>query len=324
MPKVSVIIPAYNSMPCLVETIDCVLQQTFTDFEVIVIDDGSSDNTATWVKQVSDRRVKLISQANQGASGARNTGIAHASGEYLAFLDADDLWQPTKLEKQVRCLEQNPAVGLVYTWVAIVDRQGKLTGRVFASEAQGNVWYAIAERNIIWCGSSPMVRRQCLDVGLFDCDLPTLEDWEMWIRIAAKYPFAVLKEPLTYYRQLSNSLSKNWQLMEQSFYLVIEKTFQSLASEQLYLKYQSYHYAYICLAWKCLQTKDKDYKQARRFYHAAITSNPRMRYSLECIRLNLALNLIGWLGADRYHQMLKIVYALRRRISHSSHNQSTI
>ena len=325
MPKVSVIIPAYNSMPCLIEALDCVFQQTLTDFEVIVIDDGSSDDTAAWVKQVSDRRVKLISQANQGPSGARNTGITYARGEYFAFLDADDLWHPTKLEKQVRCLEQNSTVGLVYTWVALIDRQGKPTGRVFASHAEGNVWQSIVERNIIWCGSSPMVRRQCWEtVGLFDRGLSTLEDWEMWIRIASGYPFAVLKEPLTYYRQLSTSLSKNWQLMEQSFYLVIEKIFQSAPPEQLYLKHRSYHYAYICLAWKCLQSKNKDYQQAHHFHTAAIASNPQLRYSLEYIRLSLALALVGWFGTDGYDRVLDIIYALRRRISNFIHQLSSV
>lgn len=323
MPQVTVIIPAYNSMPCLIETIDSVLQQTFTDFEVIVINDGSSDDTATWVKQISDRRVKLISQANQGASGARNTGIAHASGEYLAFLDADDLWHPTKLEKQVRCLEQDPAVGLVNTWTAFIDAAGKPTGRILTSHAEGEVWQHIAERNQIGCGSAPMVRHACFEtVGVFDRNLTPVEDWDMWIRIATRYPFAVLKEPLTYYRQLPTSSSKNAKKMEQSFHLAIEKTFQSASPEQLYLKSCSYHHAYLCLAWKCLQAEDKDYRQARHYYAAAVASNPRLRYSVECVRLKLALTLIGWLGIDGYHKVLNIVYALRRHISDFVHQPS--
>jgi glycosyltransferase involved in cell wall biosynthesis len=311
-------------MPCLVETINCILQQTFTDFEAIVINDGSSDETATWVNQISDRRVKLISQANQGASGARNTGITHASGEYLAFLDADDLWHPTKLEKQVRCLEQHPAIGLVYTWTALIDWEGKPTGRILIDYAEGDVWWQIVERNLIGCGSSPMVRRGCFEtVGVFDRELTSVEDWDMWIRIAARYPFAVIKEPLTYYRQLPTSSSKNVKQMEKSFYLVIEKTFQSVPLEQLELKRRSYHYAYICLAWKCLQAKDKDYSQACHFHAAAVASNPRLRYSLECFRLKLALTLIGWFGTDGYHKVLNIIYPLRRRLSQLIHQQST-
>jgi glycosyltransferase involved in cell wall biosynthesis len=108
-----------------------VLSQTYDDFEVIVVNDGSSDETQQWVSQIKDPRVKLISQENQGLAGARNTGIAHAQGEYITFLDADDLWEPTKLEKQVCVLEDNPEIALVYTWVAFIDEAGKHTGRVF-------------------------------------------------------------------------------------------------------------------------------------------------------------------------------------------------
>ena len=101
MSKVSVIIPAYNAMNYLPQTLKSVLQQTFTDFEILIINDGSSDDIVEWSSQISDSRVKLISQINQGVSAARNTGIRNAQGEYIAFIDADDLWEPTKLEKQV-------------------------------------------------------------------------------------------------------------------------------------------------------------------------------------------------------------------------------
>nr|WP_256498773.1 glycosyltransferase family A protein [Chroococcidiopsis sp. CCNUC1] len=116
MPKVSVIIPAYNAMKYLPATLGSLLSQTFDDFEAIVVNDGSFDETEKWVSQIEDPRVKLICQQNKGLAGARNTGINQATGEYIAFLDADDLWEPSKLEKQVAVLEENPEVGLVYTW----------------------------------------------------------------------------------------------------------------------------------------------------------------------------------------------------------------
>jgi glycosyltransferase involved in cell wall biosynthesis len=143
MLKVSVIIPAYNAMNYLPETLKSVLRQTFTDFEILIIDDGSSDNLVQWVSQLVDPRIKLISQNNQGVSVARNTGITHAQGEFIAFLDADDLWEATKLEKQLHTLEDNPAVGLVYTWTAFIDQSGKFTGILLASHAEGNVWEQI-------------------------------------------------------------------------------------------------------------------------------------------------------------------------------------
>ncbi len=314
MSKVSVIIPAYNAMTYLPETVGSVLRQSFTDFEVLIIDDGSSDSIQQWASQVQDLRVRLISQENQGASAARNSGIAHAQGEYLAFLDADDLWEASKLEKQVLCLENYPAAGLVYTWTALIDPTGKPTGRVFANKAEGDVWNQLIEHNIIECGSSPMIRRDCFEtVGLFDCNLLAVEDWEMWVRIASCYPFAVLQEPLTYYRQLSTSLSKNWQLMAQCFPLFIEKVFYSAPSERLYLKNRSYYQANLCLAWKCLQSTDRDYKQAVLFRQQAMIYYPQKRYSLEYLRLSLAITLMRYLGSDNYNQVMEIIYALRRR-----------
>ena len=325
MPKVSVIIPAYNSMTYLPATIENVLEQTFTDFEVLVVDDGSSDRTAAWVAQIRDRRVRLISQPNQGASGARNTGITQAKGEYLAFLDADDLWHPTKLEKQVRCLDNHPEVGLVYTWTLLIDRQGKPTGRIFASHAEGDVWQQLVQHNITESGSSPMVRRCCFEtVGLFDLDLAHAEDWDMCLRIATRYRFKVITEPLVYYRQHLNSKSKNWQRMEKSFYRIIDKAFQSKLPELLNLKNHCYGVANLGLAWKCLQTQTKDYKQAMQFRTTAIAYSPKLRYSKEYVRLSVAIAIVRWCGADGYNRILEVFHALRRRISNLRYRLSAL
>jgi glycosyltransferase involved in cell wall biosynthesis len=259
--------------------------------------------------------MKLISQENQGLPGARNTGIAHAQGEYIAFLDADDLWEPTKLEKQVRCLDENPAVGLVHTWMVLVDEQGKSTGKVMPSNAEGHIWKQLAERNVIAC-PSVVVRRCCFEtVGVFDRNLRSLEDWDMWIRIASQYPFAVIKEPLAYYRQLSGSMSKNCQVMEESFRTVIERIFQSAPSDLLFLKNRTYGHANLCLAWKALQSADRNYKLALQFRQQAISHYPELRYSREYIRLSLAIAALQWFGVHRYSKLLTLTYALRRRIS---------
>jgi len=302
-------------MKYLPETLESVLQQTFTDFEVLIINDGSSDNIVQWVSGLVDPRVKLISQENQGLSAARNTGIAHAQADYIAFVDADDLWASAKLEKQVRCLDDQPEVGLVHAWMVLVDERGKSTGRVLKSSAEGDVWEQIVQSNKIAC-PSVMVRRCCFDtVGVFERNLRSIEDWDMWIRIATRYPFAVIPEPLAYYRQLPTSMSKNCQVMEQSFHHVIEKTFQSAPKELLHLKDRSYGYANLCLAWKALQSINRDYKLAIHFRALAIDHCPQLRFSRECIRLSLAIAALQLFGVDRYSRVLEITYALRRRIS---------
>lgn len=317
MPKISVVIPAYNAMAYLPETMESVLGQSFEDFEAIVINDGSFDQTAQWVSQVTDPRVRLISQENQGNAGARNTGIIHAQGDYVAFLDADDLWEPTKLEKQVRVLEENPDVGLVYTWVAYIDERGTLTGRVFKHEVEGQVWSQLTEHNIVESGSVAMVRRSCFEtVGLFDRNLGShVEDWDMWLRMANHYPFKVVKEPLVYYRQVSNSTSRNWAAMACSFELVIEKAFTAAPLELQYLKPRSSSFGNLCLAWKALQSSDQDWQIAASFRSRALADYPGVFFSKEFMRLSVAIFLMRWFGVGGYENFLKVFHTLRRRIS---------
>ena len=152
MPKASVIIPAYNAMAYLPETLDSVIAQTFTDFEVLIINDGSSDNIVEWASQIQDSRVRLISQANQGLPGARNTGIWHSKGEYLAFLDADDIWESSKLAKQVECLDKNLDVGMVSSLVSAIDPNGNLIHIYHLPKFGNDIKRELFRSNIIFCG----------------------------------------------------------------------------------------------------------------------------------------------------------------------------
>ncbi|QDL09642.1 glycosyltransferase family 2 protein [Brasilonema octagenarum UFV-E1] len=314
MPKVSVVIPAYNAMTYLPETMESVQRQTFSDFEVLIINDGSADNIVEWVSQLVDPRVKLICQTNQGVPLARNKGIANAQGEYIAFLDADDLWEPTMLEKQVGCLENNPTVGLVHTWMAVIDAQSQPTGRVMISNAEGDVWKQLVVQNTV-PSSSVMVRRGCFDtVGGFDPNLRNIDDWDMWIRIAARYPFAVIKEPLMHYRMHLNNMTKNWQVVEEAFEMIIEKAFRSAPPELLYLKSRSYGHANMFLAWKAVQSGNRNYKKAIHFQEQAIAHFPLLRFSREYFRLSLAIAMLQWFGSNAYTKILSLLYALRRRI----------
>ncbi|MDZ8224906.1 MULTISPECIES: glycosyltransferase family A protein [unclassified Nostoc] len=311
MPKVTVIIPAYNAMTYLPETLDSVLKQRFTDFEVLIINDGSTDSIVTWVSKITDYRVKLISQENQGLSAARNTGIVHAQGEYVAFLDADDLWEPTKLEKQVHCLDSKPEVGLVYTWTLLVDQQGISTGTVTASHTEGNIWEKLLLGDIIGSGSSAMIRRSCFEtVGLFDTELSSIEDCDMWVRIAAIYPFAVIKEVLVYYRQHFTNMSKDYNKMMQNSRLKIEKKFQNVPFELLYLRPRAYGHAFLWLAWK-IMFDGGDPEKASYFSQQAILYYPQMKYSAKFLRLQFVLILVRLFGSDSYTQLKNLTHKLR-------------
>ncbi|MFH7027665.1 MAG: glycosyltransferase family 2 protein [Heteroscytonema crispum UTEX LB 1556] len=311
MPKVSVIIPAYNAMNYLPKTLESVLQQTFIDFEVFIVDDGSCDRIVEWSSQIADSRVKLISQPNKGVSTARNTGIAYAQGEYIAFLDADDLWQPTKLEKQVNCLEKNPKVGVVYTWTLLIDEQDNPTGRIFASHAEGNVWQQLLEDDVISTGSSAIIRRTCFDnVGVFDPNLAFAEDLDLWLRIASHYPFAVVKEPLTLYRLHQQNATKNRQKMFQGLRTVFEKAFESVPLEKLYLRNRVYANMFLCIAW--LAIDQGDYQQAINFRKQALLHHPQAFFFERCMRLNLAIATIRWFGPRGYDGMRSLTRNLKR------------
>lgn len=317
VPKVSVIIPAYNAMSYLPATVETVLQQTYQAYEVVIVNDGSSDHIEQWFKSsVHDPRFRLVSQANQGLSGARNTGIAQARGEFLAFLDADDLWHPTKLEKQVDALERSPEAGLVYTWLMFVDETAVPTGRVVKHSFTGYVWRQLTAFNFVGCGSVAMVRSRCfVTAGVFDRDLNSyVEDWDMWLRVARASHFAVIREPLVYNRKYSGSLSTHWQKMSESFKKVIEKAFQEASAQELPLKRRSYAYADLCLAWKVIQSKNKQLKTAVGFWLRAFRQHPPILFVPSFLNLGCVLAILSIAGISRYSKVQETISAVRRRL----------
>lgn len=300
MPKVSVIIPAYNAMEFLPETLRSVLDQTFYDFEVVIINDGSLDGIEQWVHTIKDSRISLISTANRGAAAARNTGIEKSRGEYIAFLDADDLWAVTKLERQVECLNCRTAVGLVYAWVEIVDRLGKPTGKLLSPSFEGEVLDRILKENFVICGSTPLVRRACFEnVGQFLSGLEPAEDWELWIRIATQYQFAVIKEPLVNYRQHAGNSSKGYKKMSDKSSVVIEIAFQSLSSKNANVtKEIVYGKTKLYLSWNALN--QGSFSKAFQLWREAAGCSIHMVFTLEYVRLSIALILVFLLGLNVY------------------------
>lgn len=204
MPKVSVIIPTYNCAHYLGNAIESVLRQTFTDYEVIIVDDGSTDNTREVVERFIAQhpsRIRYIYQPHQERSMARNRGIQAASGEYIAFLDADDEWLPQKLERQVPILDENRKVGLVCSNVVLMDKEGRDFGCPPSRETpNGFVLQELLCGNFIWC-LTVLCRRQCFEeCGWFDTATIPAEDWDMWVRIAARYAIYHIPGVLARYR----------------------------------------------------------------------------------------------------------------------------
>jgi glycosyltransferase involved in cell wall biosynthesis len=212
MPLVSIIVPCFNYGKYLSECLQSIKGQTYSNYEVIIVDDGSTDNSKEVAFSfLSDARFKYIYQENKGLEGARNTGICHSTGEFIAIVDPDDIWFPTKLDVQIEYMICHPNCGLVYSDAEIFI-EGKRTGRTVRN---GKLFYEG------WCfeemmmnngvvSPSVLIRKECFrNVGLFDeSEIKQCSgDWEMWVRIAYKYEFGSIKKPLLYYRIHENNMS---------------------------------------------------------------------------------------------------------------------
>ncbi|MGB6298834.1 MAG: glycosyltransferase family 2 protein [Rivularia sp. (in: cyanobacteria)] len=240
MKKVSVIIPVYNAEKFVAATIQSVLSQTYENFEIIVVDDGSPDGSIEVCKLFKDSRIKIIHQANRGLPGARNTGIRHASGDYLAFLDADDIWLPEKIEKHVHHLNISPTVGISFCYSAFINEKGNYTGLYQKPRKLYDITpsYVLC-RNPVGNGSTAVIRREvfedikCQDnlYGIvedyyFDENLRRAEDIECWLRISiqTRWRHEGIPETLTLYRLSSSGLSANALKQLEALEKVVEKT----------------------------------------------------------------------------------------------------
>jgi glycosyltransferase involved in cell wall biosynthesis len=211
VPKVSVNICCYNSEKYIKETIQSVLDQTFNDFEVIIIDDGSRDKSAEIIKSFSDQRLKYYYQNNQGLSSSRNRAIELSGGEYIALLDHDDLWNPNKLEKQIALFEKNPELALVFSNCYIISADGTISGTYFDinSPARGKVFDQLILRDFIPCLSAVIRKAVLIKTGLFRLDFKMAEEYDLFLRISKIAPIDYVDEPLASYRWHENNLSCN-------------------------------------------------------------------------------------------------------------------
>ncbi|MCM8775444.1 MAG: glycosyltransferase [Candidatus Omnitrophica bacterium] len=209
MTRVSIIIPTYNRKHLVSDAIESVLAQTYKDYEIIVVDDGSTDGTEEMIRSKYGDRLHYIRQTNQGISAARNAGIRSAKGDFIAFLDSDDMWLPEKLEKQITYLDQHSNLGFLCTRFKAYSIHNKDAVR-FGPEGFSTKFAELLMSDNFIPTSTVMVRRAVLDdVGLFDPDIPTYEDFDLWLRIAKKYPFDCLQDILTIYREHPQNTGKD-------------------------------------------------------------------------------------------------------------------
>lgn len=235
--KVSVIIPTYNSVKYVTEAIDSVLAQTYENIEIFVIDDGSTDTTREVLQKYGDA-IHYLYKENGGASSARNYGIENATGKYIAFLDADDIWMPEKVEKQVALMESNEDIGLCYVSTQRVSENLEFTGVIEAKEFEDYCEALLLNSNIVSGScSSAMVRRDVVSQTKgFDKRLGTCGDWEYWLRLSFVTKFAPLREELAKYRDVEGSMSSNPYTSGKCSFRVLNSFFSSSKLPEKYKK----------------------------------------------------------------------------------------
>jgi glycosyltransferase involved in cell wall biosynthesis len=259
--NVNIILPTYNRAQLIARAIKSLLNQTYQDFEIIVVDDGSTDNTEEVVKKIDDKRIRYIRhKENKGAATARNTGIKAAKAQYIAFQDSDDEWLLEKIEKQIIAFKNvSPKVGVVYTGFWKIQDNKKIYMHSFNIKSkEGDIHESLLKGNFI-ATPATLIKKECFErIGMFDEKLPTLEDWELWIRISKYYHFKYIDEPLLIsYYSLGGVNEPNLPIKAKALKLILKKHFNDIKKDR---KVLAGHYFYIghvlCLSGKIVQGRN--------------------------------------------------------------------
>ena len=296
---VSIVIPTYNRARLLSRAIQSVLNQTYSNFELIIVDDCSNDCTESVVKGFHDDRIRYIRhEKNQGAATARNNGIMAAKGEYIAFQDSDDEWLPTKLEKQVNAFNSAPSDrGVVYTSFWLIDNGKKtLVPSSHVKQTEGKISDELLETNFV---STPtaVVRKECFEkVGMF-ANIPRFQDWELWLRISKYYSFKHIREPLVNSYRQPDSISRRIDALVLARKYILFRYYDAISEKP---KILGRHYSDIGI-FLCSKG---DIKAGRKYFFKAVSANP--------FNAKLLLRIVASLfGLKIYNKYDKIYYMLR-------------
>jgi len=319
MPRVSIILPVYNGAKTIRATIQSALHQTFTDFELIVIDDGSCDSTRSILDECRDPRVTVRTYPNRGLAISRNRGLSLAGGEFVAFLDADDLWLPDKLRLQLAALDEDHEAALAYAWTDYIDDIGRPMHPGQHARNSGAVLDELLVNNFIETGSNPVIRRGAIaECGGFDESLSAAEDWDLWLRLAMRFRFVVVPQTLLLYRVHPDSMSSADVIRQERCSLqVIEQAFHRVGASQS-LKRQSVANLYKYLTYRALTPPLSRGMAtiALRFWRSAVTRRPALlvRSTFTTIALlKIAAALVLPFHAQRV--LLETIRALPRPIA---------
>ena len=293
-PLISVVVPTFNAVGFIAATLDSILGQTWKSLDVIVVDDGSSDGTAEFV-ETRYPQVRLLRQANSGVCAARNLGLEHAVGDFICFVDHDDIWHREKLSRQVGEFKRNPGIGLVYSkfiwWRTGEDGVFPAPETILEEYPEGGLdedfsgWiYHLLLLDCWVLTSTALIRRELMvDAGGFDVALPYSEDWDLWLRLARVCEFSKLKAGLVLYRQHPTQGSRKWRAIDYRTRLLEGAVARwglsspgggSLPARQVWAKIGYYHASY---GFDCLRANEM--ASARRSFWRAWRCDPmRLKY----------------------------------------------
>lgn len=262
MDLVSVIIPLYNTENYISETVNSVLNQTYSNFELIIINDGSTDKSLELVTEFAkkDNRIKIINQVNSGVASARNIGIKHCNGDYLFFLDSDDLWLPKNIELRIEYIKKNNAEWIFGAIDLIGEKSELLNNQILGKD--GTILNDLLSwnGNVITTPSTVTLKKKCIEKTLFDENLSTAADQDFAIQLASNYKGMYFPTPTIRYRVLKNSMSRNISLMESDHLKVFNKAKKNRLFKNFWFKQKCFSNLYWILAgswWKNGKSKSR-------------------------------------------------------------------
>jgi glycosyltransferase involved in cell wall biosynthesis len=284
-PLISVIIPTYNSERTIAQTVESVLNQSFSSLELIVVDDGSTDSTLTLLDQIADPRLAVHRYHQSGVAASRNRGLALAAGRFVAFLDHDDIWTPDKLEAQYEALQDHPQAAAAYSLVDCIDESGRFLHPGSRVTVSGDLYARLLLTDFVDTISNPLLRKHALeDVGGFNESTDGADDWDVLLRLAAKHPFVCVPRVQVLYREHPDSLSFDVSGMEDAILRVSERAFAAVPASFQHLKRVSLGNSYKYLTTRALRGHPSRRRGllAARFLGTAVRRDPLLSLTPAC------------------------------------------
>ncbi len=272
-PLVSIIIPSYNMAKLVLRAVESVLNQTYQNLEIIVVDDGSTDNTKQLLEPYFNK-IKYVYKANGGVCSARNAGLRQASGAFIALLDSDDTYMPDKVEKSLKFLQDNPDFGFVHTDTYLVDSQDREIERYQHPKSRYTGWISrqLLKGNFI-ANPTNFFRRECYDsCGGYEESLFPPGDWDLWLRISKKFKVGYIDEPLSRYSIISNSCFNDLERTKREEQWVLDRFFKGHPSESQWVKRTAYSEFHLRNA-QCYFVKGQQ-SECRREFMLSLKSFP--------------------------------------------------